>query len=213
MKMGKYRTACMRVKAVRDFVSRETNNNLCKCGCGKYIDIKPEHYYEGIPSFVRGHGQRYTLADNIATFWSMVDKTDGCWIWTGGVACSHGYGAINVGGKPRLCHRFSYEIHYGSIPEGKFVLHKCDNTMCVKPDHLFLGSHLDNMLDKTLKGRSAVKLTPDDVFNILWLVMEGFSDSAIAKLYKVVSESVRSIRIGRRWNWLTGLVEDYHYGK
>ena len=67
-----------------------------------------------------------------------------------------GYGVIASGGrfgKPLLAHRVSWEIHYGRIPEGYDVLHSCDNPLCVRPDHLFLGTQLDNLKDMRRKGR------------------------------------------------------------
>lgn len=87
-------------------------------------------------------------------FWKRVNKTDGCWVWTGGTTTA-GYGKIGLGGRggeQRDTHRFSWEMHFGEIPDGLCVLHKCDNKPCVRPDHLFLGTHSDNMIDAYDKG-------------------------------------------------------------
>jgi hypothetical protein len=89
-------------------------------------------------------------------FWSKVEKTDDCWVWTG--ALRHkGYGAFVyvrdgevVQGR---AHRYSYERHVGPIPPGMFVLHRCDTPACVRPDHLFLGTNQDNVTDMMRKGR------------------------------------------------------------
>lgn len=75
-----------------------------------------------------------------------------CWEWTN-KAVVDGYGVIGVNLKQVRAHRFSYVFFVGPIPEGLFVLHKCDNRRCVNPEHLFLGTNQDNMTDKMVKGR------------------------------------------------------------
>ena len=87
-----------------------------------------------------------------------VNLTNGCWEWTKSKN-SDGYGQFVVcrnGQASNIsAHRVSYSIHYGSIPKGMNVCHKCDNRICTNPDHLFLGTHQDNMDDKVSKGRQA----------------------------------------------------------
>ncbi len=96
-------------------------------------------------------------------FWSKVLRTAGCWEWQGGHYTS-GYGTFSLGARnPAYAHRVSWELHNGPIPAGLHVLHRCDNRNCVNPDHLFLGTNLDNTNDKTLKGRAAKKLSDHDV--------------------------------------------------
>lgn len=68
-------------------------------------------------------------------FWPKVDKTDGCWNWTGTID-NHGYGQIFDAGKRHKAHRVSYELAMGSIPSGKMIDHLCHNRACVNPDHL-----------------------------------------------------------------------------
>ena len=78
----------------------------------------------------------------------------GCWICTIG----HGrYGRVKLDGTGigLKNHRASWMVHKGPIPEGKCVLHTCDTPRCINPDHLFLGSHADNMADRAAKGRNA----------------------------------------------------------
>lgn len=88
-------------------------------------------------------------------FWSRVRITPGCWDWLGPVTAD-GYGRLFGVDKEARAHRLSFEMHVGPIPEGLFVLHKCDNPPCCNPDHLFLGTTLDNARDCIAKGRSNV---------------------------------------------------------
>lgn len=89
------------------------------------------------------------------SFWSYVNKTDGCWLWTG-MKNRNGYGMIN--NRPsktrNLAHRVSWETaNQIPIPDGMFVCHHCDTPACVRPDHLFIGTKEDNSADCSMKGR------------------------------------------------------------
>lgn len=81
-----------------------------------------------------------------------------CWEWTGSLMTrsdeGHRYGSFYYGGRSELAHRVSWLISRGPIPEGLWVLHRCDNPGCVNPDHLFLGTQTDNMQDCARKGRA-----------------------------------------------------------
>lgn len=87
-------------------------------------------------------------------FWSMVDKGDDCWVWTGSVN-KKGYGQIATkrGCRPLQAHRLSFEMHFGQVPDGLMVLHRCDNPPCVRPEHLFTGTAKENTEDMIRKGR------------------------------------------------------------
>lgn len=87
----------------------------------------------------------------LSRFWEKVNKTKGCWYWLGKPS-RNGYGNFKLNYKQWIAHRLSWFIHYGD-PGEKFVCHKCDNPLCVRPDHLFLGTHQDNMDDMYAKGR------------------------------------------------------------
>lgn len=86
-------------------------------------------------------------------FWSKVNRTDTCWLWT---ACvdKDGYGMIRVDRKNKRAHRLAYELTIGPIPDGMVVCHRCDTPTCVRPGHLFLGTDRDNMDDCISKGRT-----------------------------------------------------------
>lgn len=111
--------------------------------------------------------RKYTRIPISQRFWSKVRIGDGCWEWT---ASTHkfGYGQLFVEWKarPLQAHRVSWELHFGEIPKGKHVLHKCDNPLCVRPDHLFLGTHEDNLSDMNRKGRHFSKLPIEAVISL-----------------------------------------------
>jgi HNH endonuclease len=86
----------------------------------------------------------------------------GCWIWTAGFF-NDGYGCFAIGaGKNVRASRWAYEHFREEIPDGLWVLHRCDTPACVNPEHLFLGTPCDNQWDCVLKGRHPRgKLTPE----------------------------------------------------
>jgi len=86
--------------------------------------------------------------------WSRVSFGPKCWTYNG-VKDSDGYGWIKDGGKQLLAHRVVVAEETGVDLSGKLVLHVCDNPACVRPDHLRVGTHKDNMRDMSSKGRSA----------------------------------------------------------
>lgn len=98
----------------------------------------------------------YTSVPAEIRFWIHVDKySSDCWLWTGAKS-PNGYGRFRPGPKdvPMVGpHRFSYELHYGAIPDGLVVMHSCDNPACVKPSHLSVGTNKDNTHDAMRKGR------------------------------------------------------------
>lgn len=95
----------------------------------------------------------YTEEKRIEKFWSRVNKTETCWIWTGAKK-SDGYGHIAIFGYSTPVTHYIWYITYGEYPsKGKKVCHVCDTPLCVNPKHLFLGTDLDNARDRIAKGR------------------------------------------------------------
>ncbi len=85
--------------------------------------------------------------------WSL----DGCWIWHGATTSKvpgREYGMIRMNGRGVLAHRIAFELNHRLLNDGEHALHKCDTPRCVRPDHLFAGSHTANMKDKEQKGRA-----------------------------------------------------------
>jgi hypothetical protein len=105
-------------------------------------------------------------------------------------------------------HRVSYEIEFGSIPDGLFVCHHCDNPECVNPSHLFIGTQLDNRRDAVKKGRTArgsksasAKLNEADVRFIRFWVSLGYLQREIAKCFNVGQTTISAIVTGQNWGW------------
>lgn len=148
-------------------------------------------------------------------FWKKVDKggSDECWEWTGKLNHS-GYGILCTGPranrKRTRAHRISWEIHNGPIPERKLVLHKCDNKKCVNPNHLYLGTHSNNMQDAWDRGRQPrerpncrglnhgkAKLSDDDVREIRRLWKKRVRRKALSEKYGVSPRHIWAVATGR----------------
>lgn len=89
---------------------------------------------------------------DILRFWKKVQKTETCWNWIAG-SRGNGYGCLKYKRKTIDAHRFSWMIHFGTIPSDKVICHQCDNRSCINPNHLFLGSYKENMEDAVRKHR------------------------------------------------------------
>lgn len=137
-------------------------------------------------------------------FFKNVEKSDGCWAWTGAVI-KYGYGTIMIKKKLWLAHRLSLVVHGIDLPKKMDVCHKCDNPNCVNPTHLFLGTHQDNMIDMVQKGRAnrpfgakhANHVLSDD--NIREIRSLNMPARAIAKMFNVSHPTILSIKNKKTW--------------
>ena len=148
----------------------------------------------------------------VERFWKKVDKTDSaneCWEWMGGKTKKAGYGQFNLNGKMVLAHRLAWSLRYKrEIPEGMQINHHCDNTGCVNPRHLFLGTQADNMRDAVEKGRLAnqgedngySKLTEVQVLLIREIYGQGLAaQNLIARVYGVSETTISCIVNNKNW--------------
>jgi hypothetical protein len=142
-------------------------------------------------------------AEKVETlYWSRVQKSDGCWTWTGPVG-NHGYGLLARG---RLAHRKMWAIVNGPIPKGMLVMHSCDVRLCVRPEHLSLGTDLLNMRDAKAKGRLGIrhyritnpKLTPEQVREIRSRAAAGETQRSLALAFGMYQSSISGI-VTRKW--------------
>ena len=141
-------------------------------------------------------------------FWSRINikNNNECWEWTGCIL-NDGYGQIRMDWKKYRTHRLAWELTHGIISDELQVLHKCDNRKCCNPNHLFLGTHQDNMNDMTRKERQAKgiknfksKLNEKQVKEIRNLYLSGkYSQRQLGKMYNVKHCTIG--RIINKINW------------
>ena len=144
-----------------------------------------------------------------AKFHTKYEKlASGCWEWRG-TLFNHGYGRFYVNSKSYLAHVISYTLAFGEIEKGLCVCHKCDNKVCVNPEHFFLGTLQDNIKDRNTKGRTArplgeknvkAKLTAESVREIRKLrATYGTSTKELAERYNVAMCTIQRIINNSRW--------------
>lgn len=135
---------------------------------------------------------------------SKINNDTGCIEWQR--AKDGDYGTLNFRGKKQNVHRIAWLLGVGEIKKGLLVCHECDNPPCINLDHLFLGTHKDNMLDAKMKGRmtrgedsSQSKLTEKDVIAIREMTD---TNASIGKMFGVAGSTISCIRHRKNWAWL-----------
>ena len=132
----------------------------------------------------------------------LVDSTTGCHNWIAYIR-PDGYGDFRIGNKKELAHRAAWSLLVGDIPEDLWVLHKCDNRKCINPDHLYLGTHQDNMDDVVERGgrkgvctkesNGLAVLTQKQVDEIRYKYTRGYTQAELANEYPTSQSNISII--------------------
>jgi hypothetical protein len=183
--------------SIKSIFGPEWDSDFCRLVIGSTLHFK---------GFSMNSGKRKTLKERLLEK-AIVDAETKCWNWSAGR--KNKYGSICVGRLMKSAHRVSYEIHCGPIPEGMYVCHLCDNMLCINPEHLFLGTPADNVIDMIRKGRKVIqrgadhgraKLTEADIIAIRSETMA--TQQNLADKYGVTPQNISDIKTRKRWSHL-----------
>lgn len=124
----------------------------------------------------------------------VIDSVTNCWVWTG--AKRGKYGIFRLHDKVESAHRASYQLHCEAIPKDMVIRHVCDNTLCVNPAHLTIGTNQENYDDRTLRFRFNCKLNGEQVLEIY---NSTISNDVLANRYNVGIDAIKRIKNGKAW--------------
>lgn len=195
---------------VLEFVGRDRRRQKvwkCRCDCGNEI-------IAGSTALRAGKTVAcwcITIKPIEEGFWPLVSKqASGCWEWIGRLD-QHGYGEFFHDGRSWKAHRLAWVLRHGSIKKGMCACHKCDNRKCVNPDHIFIGTNVDNLKDMHRKGRGGwgerngnAKFTAEEVRGMILEHREkGTSCTELAERRGVDPSTVSLILLGKSWRRVT----------
>lgn len=143
-------------------------------------------------------GRARRRSDPTERFWAKVNKTDGCWLWTGTIFWN-GYGCFGYERRSVKAHRFAYELLVGPIPNGASLRHSCDTPACVNPEHLIPGTHAENMGDMEARGRRAQNYaySADEIERVRELLSSRLSQTEVSRRTGVHLSTVHRVAAGR----------------
>lgn len=199
----KTQAICQRCKNKFIYDTWESTGKYCSAKCSASPKRSRPKKFEWKKATEEQKLNRITEA-----FEKSVIKREGCWEWLGN-KYPNGYGKFPcIINKVRpSAHRISWMIHNGIIPPDKIVCHTCDNRSCTNPQHLFLGTQVDNMRDMYEKNRGMIgqthvnsKLTKANVIIIKQLLKNGRSHKEIANQFNVCRGTISSINSGKTWS-------------
>jgi hypothetical protein len=187
--------------------TQDQHRNVCAVhGCSEYVKSRSlcqKHLQRKVKYGKDPHVVLPRDLDDAGKFRLRYQESDGCWEWKGRKDVK-GYGQFTSrdnGVKHKRAHRMAYELKHGSITDNLLVCHKCDNPGCVNPDHLFLGTDSDNMVDMVKKNRHVPgkgnKLSPEDVLMIR--NASNLTHSVLAEMFNTTRANIGMIVNRKTW--------------
>lgn len=168
------------------------------CGtCGK--EYRPKALKQiSCSGACRGLAQRKAAQ---ARFWERMDKTGSCWLWRGAVT-THGYGCVKWDERVLGAHKVAYTLVKGEVPAGMQIRHSCDTRLCCNPEHLEIGTHIDNMADMAARGRGqkdGKRILTAEAVREIRAAHGKESSGTLSKRFNVQQSYIFAIWAGRVW--------------